>query len=116
VYIFVADLTRKGNYIEALQFNTEHPNKDCRNAIESLEHAGDEQPPDATTLPLPGDETTWKRGSLNGRIKADEDPPLEEESAAAATTTEHSGASLLAKESGGDTTPSLRNRRRENRL
>jgi hypothetical protein len=81
-----------------------------------LEHAGDEQPPDATTPPLAGDETSWKRGSLNGRTEAEEDPPQEEENVAASTTAEQGGASLLAEDSGGDTTPSLRNRQRENRL
>jgi hypothetical protein len=44
---------------------------------------------------------------LNGRTEAEEDPPLD---------AEHGGASLLAEDSGGDTTPSLRKRRRENRL
>jgi len=81
-----------------------------------LLHAGEEQPPDTATTVQTGDETTWLGDGLEGRVCAEEIPPVEEDKATAEQAAGHGGASPLARDSADDEDPSLGVRHGERKL
>jgi hypothetical protein len=64
----------KINYNWTLQFYTEHPKRNCGNAIGFRNAAGDELLEIGATPAVTGDETTWLRGGLHCQPKTVKDP------------------------------------------
>jgi hypothetical protein len=102
----------KENYKQATNFYREHPEEDCKQAIESLDSTSGLQQHGSTT-PIPaGDETTWLGGGLHCRSIAAEDPHTEE-NARAKLGVKHVAATHLARDCSGKMLPTQRRCRRE---
>jgi hypothetical protein len=116
VKTYKEDPKEKRKYNQTLEYNKEHPNKDCGNTIESLAPAGVEHLQGGATPTATGDETTWLRGGLWCQPAAAEDPHLEEKEARAFLSVEHGEASPVATDSGGKHRPPLEYRHRRRNL